>query len=230
MTRLAAIALCFAALGCTTTEPWHGYSEREWYPDLDDPVRLSSLVGGWELVKGYGDTVGAPSEAFRVLFAVHRGRREVRLVRDFKDLEGLVRIRTAAQALEYVRLVHRSDTFFLFWEKRHPGHDYLGDRSDSEVHPFLACSTEVTEQKGERNWGSIPSATYRGLGLHRPIVRRLGNGFVVLRCLAWEPEASRDNASVYWVEEHVRTDGTYRLVHTTVAGTGLDIWFPGVWI
>ena len=64
MTRLAAIALCFAALGCTQTEPLRGYSERQphsaeeqrayvWfralgYPDLSEAPFVRFYTGSWE--------------------------------------------------------------------------------------------------------------------------------------------------------------------------------------
>ena len=219
------VALCVATIGCATPECWYGYTEREWYPDIDEPFTpLSSLVGGWQLFTGHGRTVGAPDRVFRVLFAVHVERREVRLVRDYADLRGLVEIRTPAQALEFVRLVTDYETFHLFWDKD----DYLGDRSASEIDAFLEDAFEVIEETtDERDWGSLPASTYRRLGMHRPIVFRRGGDYVILRCLAKEVNTPLTRgADVYWVEEHLQTDGSYRLVSKTVAGTGLDIMFP----
>ena len=161
---------------------------------------------------------------FLVLFAIHVKRREVRLVRDYADLRGLVEVRTPAQALEFVRLVTAYETFHLFWDKD----DYLGDRSAMEINPFLEDAFEVIEETtDERDVGSLPPSTYRRLGMHRPTVLRRGNSFVIRRCLAKEANtALTRTATVYWVEEHLQRDGRSRLVSKTVAGTGLDITFP----
>jgi hypothetical protein len=203
MRSIGLVALS-ALVSCATTteglEPWV----------LDDePVYLSSLVGGWRLFKGYevkadGPVVGTPAEAFLKLVAVCDG--VARICRTPHDLRGLVRLSSTNDALAFVRLFSDCDTFYLF-----------GDDGFMEVAPT---------DSPERSFAEISRAEFGRLGLYPPRVQRVPAGFVISRCVARDTGGARGD--VYGMEERVSTDGRYSVTRILIA-KDVDIFVPGFW-
>ncbi len=168
--------------------------------DKERPVPLSSLVDGWRLYEGEGELTGVPREAFARLFAV-RGD-EARILYRTTSLAGYVRIETAEQALEMVRLFSSVDTGYLFED--------FGE-------------VEIRMAKGEPELGEITEEEYRRLRISEPSVTRHGASFVITRCLADEQHHA------WRVRELVHEDGSYRLTDRALVAEVVDITLPGYW-
>ena len=211
---------CAKRVGCLAS-PDPGYL----WPDLDQPVKLSSLSPGWTLVVGDGEEISIPAEALELLIAVH-ATGNMRLIRSPSDFMGVVQITTDAQALEYVRLVTSPETSYLFDER-----DFLPSAL-VQVRGFPAGAIEVAPTDGdELGYGQIPRAKFVELGLHTPTVVRSAQGFLVRRCLAWDDNPDmRGGSTVYEVEEFVGREGQYLLLSKIVAAAKVRIRFRAFWV
>lgn len=108
---IACLAIGIALIVGCSTKPASKDSAAVWSYKV---ARVDFPTGGWELFWGAEGEVGAPIESFVHLYA-KRGRDVVRISapEDLNRLDGLV-VRSADDALSYVRLFTAPDTFASF--------------------------------------------------------------------------------------------------------------------
>ena len=148
-------------------------------------------LDGYRLIPGCTGVLGEPIENFLDLYAVAAGA-TVRISTPH-DLARITRaVRSAAEALEFVRLFTSPQTHYLF------------DRRGV----VLELAVADTDARG---FGVISRETARRLALPDVNVASSAEAFTVERCLV-RADSPADTRTVLVRSERVHHDGTYELV------------------
>lgn len=164
----------------------------EWVPVQllldDEAVRwLSRLEGRYE---GRADAVGLPLEPFLRLRATTSDAQQA--VSWPSDLQGLVRIASEEQAIEFVRLFTSVDTWYRF-----PAFNYI------------EIIASPTEREGQFAPLVVSPSDFKALDVPTIAVTRTEGVFRIRRTLL---QLGNGSAEVVIVDEHVWPNGRYALI------------------
>jgi hypothetical protein len=203
---LTVTAFCWTALGCVP-------SNQRPAAEVVSPKKIDVpwMKPGNELEIGYQPPLSDPLDARRRLYVVTGGRWQQ--VRSLSILAGHVRIRSADQALHFVRL-RTSPTTSLAFE----------GTMWAEVLPRTAVDSALTfgdhtlirtlKQAREGLYGVLSADRFAELGFHLPTVSMTAGGYKVRRVVVVLPRGAHGRPIVQWISEQVSSDGSYRITGT----------------
>ena len=189
-----------------------GDSEKPYY--VGNPLPVSWEQVGGILAVGYKGGMGLPVEAFERLVLTRKGKST--FVGNLAALKGRVRIRSAKEALQFVRLLTSPRTFNM-WPSLGPRRIELTTRKDWTL-AFCFGDRDTLRwlgfSGGRSRMGCIDDYeawAYGGVGA---VVMEDVDGYVIRRVLLVDVDGP-DAAHALAVVEHVGRAGEFRLVSKT---------------
>jgi hypothetical protein len=192
------------------------------------PFLSERLECDFEVVDGYLDLVieeglvsGAPIEAF-LTFAFTPNEGQSYEVDSIEQLQGLVRIETPNQALNFVRLITSRKTNHFWGENPHvefiPHSDPVGRRAYADDLPDV-----IDADKTLWGWGFLSDDEFTSAGFAEAKAVRVPAGFEVVRFVVEFGSHDSRFKVMKWTER-VGEDGMYEVVEAKNLAKPENMW------